>query len=445
MDSLVPVLIIAALIALNGLFVAAEFAIIGAPRLNIERMAARGHRVAGMVRDLLHTPRLQDRYIATAQLGITFASLGLGMYGEHVLAHWIEGFLTDLGAARWVAAHALATVLSITILTYFHIVLGEMVPKSLALSHAEHAVLWVTPPLLWVRTALYPLVIGLNGLGNAILGLFGVQRQATGQEHTFTEEELQLVVQESEQRGFLRPGAGDLLKDLFDFGDRTAREVMTPRVRVVGVPLGMAEPDLRSLVQAASHTRYPVYEENLDRIIGVIHIKDILKRLIEGGRLEPQHARPASFLPEDASLDGVLAVMRRERNQLVVLMDEFGGTAGIVTIEDLFEEVVGEVEEEAPGAVPTRPGPIRQGPDGSLQVDGAVRLDELGDHLGHTLEHPEVDTVSGLVLLLLGEPPQPGDAVLYQGLRFQVTAVEGRGVRECAVTAPAPQQGPAAD
>jgi CBS domain containing-hemolysin-like protein len=414
------------LILLNGLFVAAEFAIAGAPRAAIMSRAAQGHRVARLVRDILDDPRRQDQYIATAQLGITFASLGLGMYGEHALAEWLAAWLDRLGASRWIAAHGLASGLTVVTLTYFHIVIGEMVPKSLALQRAERTALWITPPVLWVKTALYPLVIGLNGLGNAILKLMGIDRQTASHQHYYSAEELQFIVRESQEAGLLRSETGQVLRELLEFGDLTAGQAMVPRVTITGIPLGATAAEVAEILRAARHTRYPVYDGDLDHIGGIIHIKDVLRLLRDGGSIQPEEIRPVPYVPETATLDIVLAAMRQARTQMAIVLDEYGGTAGLVTVEDLFEEVVGEIDEDAAG----QPAMYRDRA-GRLHVAGTVRLQELGERLGFALGHGEVETVSGLVLLLLARPPRVGDAVMYRGVRFEVTAVEGLGVKEC--------------
>ncbi len=327
-------LIITALILLNGIFVAAEFAIVGAPRASIDARAARGNRLAKAVQVVLRDPTKQDRYIATAQLGITVASLGLGMYGEHVLADWIYQQIAGAGAPAWLVSHGLASVIAIAILTYFHIVVGEMIPKSLALQQAETMALWITPPMLWIKTLVFPLVVGLNEIGNALLRLFGINRQAQNVEQYYTPEELQLVVQESEERGAIRAESGQMLQVLFDFANLTAAEVMVPRVRITGLPLGSTPDRIRELLGRTPHTRYPVVEHDLDHIVGMIHIKDLLRLLLRNEPIGQPHARPLPLVPETAPLDSVLATMRRERTQMVVVLDEHGGTAGIVTLED---------------------------------------------------------------------------------------------------------------
>ncbi|KAB2887756.1 MAG: HlyC/CorC family transporter [Desulfobulbaceae bacterium] len=428
MDSLIPILIILALIFLNGLFVAAEFAIVGVPRTKMERLVAEGHVTARLVLRVLHDPRRQDRFIATAQLGITGASLGLGMYGEHVLAQWFAQAFESYGASRWLATHGAASVMAVSILTYFHIVLGEMVPKSLALLSAERTALWITPPILWIQILFYPLVIGLNAVGNGILRLMGVQREFSAT-HFHSPAELEYLVQESEAGGLLRAETGKVLRELFEFGELTAGEIMVPRVRVIGLPLDASAEQIAAVVRDSRNTLYPVYDGDLDHIVGVIHVKDILRLALLGKTLKENGIRSVPYVPETAELDTVLATMRLSRVQMVVVMDEHGGTAGIIALEDIFEEVIGDIEEGSTG----QPD-IGHDNEGRLLIAGTVRLDEAGEALGVTLEHEEVDTVSGLVLMLLERPPVVGDIVTYDRVRFEVVSVEGHGVGVCLVT-----------
>jgi CBS domain containing-hemolysin-like protein len=428
-DSLLAIAIITVLIVLNGLFVAAEFAIVGAPRAAIDHRAAQGQRVARAVGAILHDPRRQDRFIATAQLGITLASLGLGMYGEHVLAEWLAAGLTSLGEWRWLASHGLASALSVAILTYFHIVIGEMIPKSLALQAAERTVLWISTPMIWIGVAFSPLVIVLNGVGNGLLRLLGVDRRTQSTDRYYTPEELQLLVEESEAGGVLRAEAGRMLLELFEFGDLTAGQVMVPRVRVSGIPVDASPGEVRSIVRRSHHTRYPVYQGDLDHVGGMVHIKDVLRGLLANESVWAQRLRPLPVVPDTAPLDKVLSTMRRERTQMLIVIDEHGGTAGIVTLDDLFEEVVGPIDEG-----PTDAPAFQIDADGRLRVRGTVRLDELGQRFDLELEHEEVDSVSGLVLALLGRPPRVGDTVQYGRVRIDVTAVKGHGVEQAAVT-----------
>ncbi len=428
-------LIIAGLILLNGIFVAAEFAIVGAPRSAIDARVARGNRLARLVQAVLRDPQSQDRYIATAQLGITVASLGLGMYGEHVLADGIFALLGRAGAPAWLLSHSIASVTAIAILTYFHIVIGEMVPKSLALAQAERMALWITPPILWIKTLVFPLIVALNGTGNAVLKLVGVNRRAQNAEQYYTPEELQMIVQESEELGAIRADSGQMLQELFEFGDLTAGEAMVPRVRITGVPVGSTPDKIRKILAKSPHTRYPIIEHDLDHIVGMIHIKDLLRLLLRRETVGPGHARPLPLVPETAPLDTVLATMRRERSQMAVVIDEHGGTSGVVTLQDLFEEVIGEIAEAGAG---TRQ--LYRDDKGRLRVPGTMRIDELGQQFDLELEHEDVDSVSGLVLTLLGRPPRVGDTVKYDRLVIQVTALAGHGVAECAVTLTEPEE-----
>jgi len=428
MDILVPIAIIMFLVVANGLFVAAEFAIVGAPRTSVEHQAAQGSRLAQRVLRVLEDPILQDRYIATTQIGISVASLGLGMYGEHWLAEQIQPWFVRFETVGWIAAHTVASVVAVAILTYLHIVIGEMVPKALALQRADRTALYVSPVIRGLQHAILPLVVALNGIGNRLLRLAGIERRELERERYHTAEELQFIVRESQEGGLLRGESGQILRDLFAFGDRTAGEVMVPRVLLAGIPVG-AEPDeLRAIVKAHAHTRYPVYSGDLDNIIGSLHIKEILRHLISNQPVAARDARALPYVPGPAQLDEVLAAMRRYRAQMAVVMDQHGGTAGLVTIEDLFEEVVGDIEEGR-----TR-GPVVREAEGRVRVKGTVRLDEAGNALGRSLDREKVTTISGLVLALLGRPAVAGDVVFWNSVRIEVVSIAGRGVGEAVLS-----------
>ena len=416
--------VILVLVLANGLFVAAEFAIVGANRTSIDHQASQGHRLAQRVAQVLEDPRRQDRYIATTQIGITVASVGLGMYGEHVLAELIVPWLEPLDLNRWIAAHALASGIAVAILTYLHIVLGEMVPKALALQSADTTVLYVSPVIEALELAIKPLVVALNASGNALLRLVGIHRQEVEAERYHTPAELEFIVKESHEGGMLRGETGRILRDLFEFGDLTAGDAMVPRVRLVGIPVGTEIDELRQLVRTNPHTRYPVYDGDFDHIVGSVHIKALLRHFIAGRPVTARDARPVPHVPMATSIDDVVAAMRRHRAQMAVVMDEYGGTAGLVTIEDLFEEVVGEIEEGRERA------PIVRDGDGHLIVRGTVRLKDAGRALGVTLEHPDARSVSGLVLEELGRPAAVGDVVLWNGVRVEVRTVAGLGVAD---------------
>ncbi len=416
------ILLCFAFVALNGLFVAAEFALIGAPRVTIEHQAALGDRLAERLRGLLASPRRQDRYIATAQLGITLASLGLGMYGEHELAARLEPLI---GPVPIIGEAALASILAITGLTLVHVLFGEIVPKSLALQRTEGLARFAYWPMRTALILFYPFVWISSESAGVCLRLLGIRRRERGPEDSYTPEELQLIVEESERGGALRVGAGRLLRELFEFGDLTAGQVMVPRVRVVGIPAGASPAEVRQLLRGHRHTRYPIFQGDLDHIVGMLHVKDLLRRLVHDEPVSVADVRSMPIVPETAPLDDVLATMQRAHAHMAIVIDEHGGTAGVVSLEDLFEEVVGDIDEgmpESPSLVPLA--------DGSVRAAGTLRLDELGQHFNLTIEHDEVDSVSGLVLAQLDRPPGVGDVVQYGRLRLEVLATSGHGVRE---------------
>jgi CBS domain containing-hemolysin-like protein len=427
-----PITIILLLVVANALFVAAEFAIVAAPRATVEHSATQGSRLAARVLRILENPRKQDRYIATTQVGISAASLGLGMYGEHWLAERISAVLEPLGTMRWLAAHTAGGIVAVGILTYIHIVIGEMVPKALALSSAHRTALYASPIVEVVQKIVLPLVVPLNALANGLLRLFGIRRRENEGERYHTAEELQYIVQESQEGGLLRGEAGNILRDLFEFGDRTAGEAMVPRVLLTGIPVGCEPDELRAIVRSQAHTRYPVYIGDLDHIIGSLHIKEVLRHLISNQPVTARDARELPYVPGPTTVDQVLAAMRRYRAQMAVVMDQHGGTAGLVTMEDLFEEVIGDIEEGRGRAAIVREG------EGRIRVRGTVRLDEVGKTIGRPLEDEQVTTISGLVLRLLGRPARQGDVVVWNDVRVEVVSVIGRGVGEAVLTRTTP-------
>jgi len=426
MDSVVVVLWALLMVGLNAVFVAAEFAPIAAPRAAVDALANDGHRLARLLQPVLHDAGHMDRYIATVQLGITLATVGLGMYGEHQLAAATQRlFGGSVGSGE---AHALASAVVLVGMTYVHVVVGEMVPKSVALARPVKVALWLAPVISAFRILFFPLVYLTERTSGVTLRLLGIDRDAAHVSRYYTSEDLHDVVDASEEVGALSPESSQVLRDLLEFPERTAGEVMVPRVAMIGIPIGAAPGQVADILRRSRHTRHPVYDGDLDHIVGGIHIKKLYRdHLLAGSAVTRSSARPMPFVPEAARLDNVLDVMREHGVHMAIVMDEHGGTAGMITVEDLFEEVVGEIDEG--GGIP----PILDQPDGSVIVAGTVRLDELGEHVELELEHEDADTVSGLVLTLLGRPARVGDRVEFGSLQFTVRAVANRGVRRCEV------------
>lgn len=414
--------VILGLVALNGLFVMAEFALVAARRSWVEMLRARGHPLAGA---LAHAQAQLDAYLAATQLGITMASLALGWVGEPALARLFESLLAGL-PAPWasVGAHSLALTLAFLVITALHIVFGELTPKSLALQRTELAAMIAVYPTRLVLTLFYPFILLLNGIGNATLRLLGLT-VAPGRELVMSVEELKMLVATVEEAGVLEPAEEAIVSEGLEFADLQVRHVMTPRVDIVAVPATTTAVGAIRVCVESGHTRLPVYESDLDRIMGIAHLRDLCRVVVvEGAPDRPVSAiaRPPLVVPESAHLDAVLSAMKRQRTQIAIVADEFGGTAGLVTLEDLIEELVGEVwdEFEPPQAL------IEVLPDGSALVDALATVDDVVDALNVHLPAPKQMTLSRLILTRLRRLPQVGDVMTLDGHRLEVVSVRGR-------------------
>lgn len=426
--------VILLLVLVNGLFVAAEFAIIGVRPSRMEQLANEGNKVAARVLAILNSHVKQDRYIATAQVGITVVSLGLGMYSEPQIAYFIEPLLGRFLGTELV--HTVGFVLALSFVTYLHVVVGEMVPKTIALTSAERAVLWLARPMQIAQLILSPFVLGLNAIGNGLLRLLGVP-PAEGHARLHSPEELGLIVSESAEGGLLNEDEEEMILNIFDFGDRQVGQVMTPRRKVQAIPSDMPVDEVMRFVASSSNSRFPVYEGDLDHVVGILHLKDLLYHRLRGeGPFDlRQILRPGPAVPEQLPVETLLAAFKRQRLHMAIVVDEFGGMAGIVTLEDLIEEIVGEVRDE----FDVEREPFTRVEPGHIEVAGNYLLDDLSDHvyLGDEDSLPDVETVGGLIVSGLGRPPQLGDELLYDGdVRFTVLDVDGLAVARARVIYP---------
>lgn len=441
---MIPILIILFLIAVNGLFVAAEFAIAAAPRARVAQMAESGSAAAQRVLNILRQPELLNRYVSTAQVGITIASLGLGMYGEHVLADWLIGPLEAWGIGV-AGAHTIASILAVALLTYFHVVLGEMVPKSLALQAADQAAIRLADVMAIADRLFRPLTIVLNRIGNSLLRLFGFTTDANTR--VVSSAELEYIVEESTEGGLLDPTEQVYLENVLDFSERTIGQVMTPRPRMAALPVDATLPMIMAMLREEQHSRYPVYEADRDHIVGILHVKDLARYLQRHGVGAEQRfalrtlTRPVIFVPETLSLEQMLERFRHEHIQVAVAVDEFGGTAGLVTLEDLVEEIIGEIQDEFDVEIP----PFSEIGPRTLRVRGDLLLDELNQHFALKLNSPEVDTVGGLIMTELGHLAQPDESVTYDNVRFTVESMAGLAVNTAILTLPEPPAAPEAN
>lgn len=439
MDVIIPIGVISLLILFNGIFVAAEFALIAAPPTRLIQSAEGGSHLAEQVLAVLSDTNRQNRYLATAQIGITVVSLGLGMYGEHILAEWLFQALEKYTALAEQLAHTIAIFLAVVLLTYLHVVLGEMVAKSLALQYSESTALRLILPMTIIQRIFNPVISLLNGLGNVITRLIGVP-PAEQISRLFSPDELEIIVEESYEGGLIESSQQLFIENIFDLRYRTVGQVMTPRTRIVGISVEQSEEEVLQTICEMAHSRYPIYEGDLEQIIGLLHIKDLSRH-----RLHPEEdfdlrafaqRRPVSFVPISLPLSQMLVRFRTEQISLAVIVDEFGGTAGIVTLEDLIEEVIGEIQDE----FDMEDLPFEQLDPRQLRVKGSLLLAELNQHFDLKLEYPDIYTVGGLIMSALGSIPEVGDEAEVDGLVFTVEAVDGRAVETARVFLPETEQ-----
>jgi CBS domain containing-hemolysin-like protein len=411
------------LVALNGYFVAVEFAVVAARRTRLDRLVADGHTTARVAIKLVDNP---DRVIAASQLGITIASLALGWIGEATVAAIIEPPLEALlGGWSEAAAHTIGVAAAFALVTFTHIVLGEQVPKTIAIRYAERAALFVSRPMDWFIRIFRPLIAFLDGATTAVLRLMRMEPIA-GHRTVYTLDELRLLVRQSQESGAIEAQQEALLQKVFQFGDRQVHEAMIPRPDVVGVEAQATVRDLLELFSEASHARFPVYKDDLDDIVGILAIKDVLRALAEDpAQIEApvgSLVRPAHFVPETVAVADLLANMRASHNQMAVVIDEYGGTAGIVTLEELVEEIVGRLSDE----LVAEEDPVVEVDERTVEVDAQLRVDEVNDRLNLILPEGEnYETVAGFVLCRLQRVPVVGEAFQYRNLEIKVTQMKG--------------------
>lgn len=409
------------LVGANGFFVAAEFSLVSVRRSRIAQLVQEGKRSAKVVDRILL--RL-DTAIAATQLGITMASLGLGWIGEATVAGILEpvfGFLPGMLPA--LSAHTVSVAIAFLIITGLHIVFGELAPKSLALERTEATVLTVARPLEVFETVFKPFIFALNSAGNLVVRLFGL-RPASGHELVHSVEELEILIETSREAGAIEEENADLLGRAFDFSDKKAYQVMTPRTAIVALPEGASLAEVKQIAAGVSFSRFPIYQGDLDHITGVLHLRDLIFRTdLTDADTFSGLVRPVMMEPDTLRLEALLVRMRAERQQMAVLIDEFGGTAGIVSYTDIVEELVGEIRDE----YDKRGENIEVIPGGAL-VEGQTPLEVLNERFGLSLSSKEFDTVGGFILGELGRVAEVGDRVGFGKGRLEVVDVEGNRV-----------------
>ena len=421
------------LVLANAFFVAAEFALVGARRTRLDEMAQAGDGKAALARRAV---RSLDRYISATQLGITLASLGLGWIGKPALAGLLDGLFAFLPAtaAVW-TTHAVAAATAFAIITALHIVLGELVPKSLALLYPEDISRWVAGPLIGFGWLMAGPISLLNGAANFLLRLMKVQPRGD-HERLHSPEEIRMLVEQSQVGGSMEDQDARLLEGVFEFSEKTAEEVMTPRTQIVALAADLPVTAAADVIAGAGRSRYPVTVSGLDEIVGVALAKDVLRALrTDPGATVGSIRREPLFVPGTREVEDVLTDMKRLKTHLAVVLDEYGGTAGLVTMEDLLEEIVGPIYDEH-----DRPEAAPAAGEGAPTLDGAMTLSEFNAAWGTDLDDRDYTTLGGFLFGELGRLPRVGDRVVVAMRTFEIVSMEGRRVKEVRMTTEARQE-----
>ena len=417
-------LAVAVLILLNGYFVAAEYSLVTARRTRIQELAQQGSRSARAVLRIVGNP---PRFIAAMQLGVTGTSLAIGALGEQALAEVFDP----------IVAGVIAFALAFLIITFLHVVVGELVPKGLALGHAERVALAVSTPVRGFFVLFRPLIWVLQRSSEVILRAIGLTPPG-GEMEVYSEAELKMLLSRSTEEGELERQEQEMLYKVFDFADKEVSAVMVPRPEVVALSVELPPEEALAAVIESPYTRYPVYRGSLDDVVGVLHVRDLFSALVDrgiAGVVVEQLLRPAHIVPETKDLAALLTEFRRTNQHLAIVVDEYGELEGIVTLEDLLEEIVGEIEDEFD--LPDES--IERLEDGRLRVHGTFPIDDFNEQFGLSLPVEDYHTLGGFVFGMLGRAPEPGDEVEHEGVLFKVLEVEGSRIERLEVELP-PQE-----
>ncbi len=416
------------LLLLNGFFVAAEFSLVRSRRTRLEAMFRSGDRLAGIA---LHATSNLSRVLSASQLGITVASLALGWAAEGILGHALAGWLTHLPVGVEESFRlSVAAFIALSVATFMHVVFGELAPRAAALNHPEEFARYLAPPLLGFAWLTAPFTWVLNRAAEGVLKL---ARQPVGlvEESVHSPAELRMLVEQSEEGGAIEPGDAELIEGVFEFSEKNAREVMTPRTDVVAIPLEATLDEALGIVDESNFSRYPVFDGSIDNIVGLVLAKDLLHVL----RKTPPEFTLASIVrrvhvvPGSREVEEVLADFKRLKEHMAVVLDEFGGTAGIVTMEDLLEEIVGEILDEYDDSEV----PVPAGATGVAIIPGVTHVADVNEAYGLSIPDEDYTTIGGYVFGALGRLPVVGDRVSVSGATFTVQAMDGRRIDRLAM------------
>lgn len=415
--------VIAFLLFSNGFFVASEFAMVKVRKTRIEQLVNEGNFNAKIAMEALKD---LDKFIAAVQLGVTISSIGLGWVGEGTLARIIEPMFVFLpGISKTVATHTLSASIAFALITFFHVVIGELIPKSIALEYTEKTALLVARPMQVLTFIFNPFIWLLNGFGNLVLKMLNIPHSHKGS-LVHSTEELDMLVNASYDGGVLNETEKDMLHNVFKFSDLTAKQVMIPRTDMVCIPIDMPMEELYKLAAENQYTRYPVYEEDIDHITGLVHVKDLYSLSIKDETCPIEKIQRSILLvPETMTMDNLVLEFKKRKGQMAIVVDEFGGTSGLITLEDVLEEIFGEVQDEFDEE---EENDIKEIAPNTYIANSIMRLDEFAEFFNideNEIDDEDIDTIGGLVLKILGRLAEVNDTVKFNNFTFIVKELDG--------------------
>ncbi|MCP4167078.1 MAG: HlyC/CorC family transporter [Chloroflexi bacterium] len=424
MGWLVFLAILAILILINALFVAAEFATASSRRSRLANMVAEGNSVAGRVLHILESPERLDNYIATCQLGITASSLILGFYGQSTLSGLLRPYMDDVFGAGNLVAQSISAAVILLLLTVLQVLLGELVPKNIGIRYPEKLAQFTFLPIRWSMLLMRPFIIIFNGSARLILRLFG--HKATSEHaHVHASDEILLLVEESGAGGIIDFEERVMLENALQLRERVVRQVMVPRTKMFAASVEQPCDELFKLLAESSYSRLPLYEEDVDSTVGVVHLKDLLKASWSSIPCSDfrKVMKPAYYIPEALPIAQAFRQMQRSGQHLAIIIDEYGGTAGMLTLEDMIEEVFGDIQDEFDREVPH----IRE-EEGRILIDGDTDIDEINARFNFTLPENSATTLGGLIVSELGYIPTVGEIVVLDGVQVRIERMEGNWI-----------------
>ncbi|MCQ2957363.1 MAG: hemolysin family protein [Candidatus Gastranaerophilales bacterium] len=400
----------------NGFFVASEFALVRVRHTRLTQLANEGNKNAKIA---LEAVGELDKYIAATQLGITISSIGLGWLGEATLVKIILPIFDFIPwiDAKLATAHSISIAIAFSAITLLHVVIGELTPKSIALEYTEKTALFVARPMQVAANIFKPFIWILNGCGNAILKMLNIKQS---QDHAHSTEELNMLIDESCSDGVINETEKDIIQNVFKFSDLTAKQVMVPKTDMTCIPNDISLDELKKITCESQYTRYPVYEEDMDNILGIIHIKDIYAASLKGEFDIEKILRKPMMVPETVSIDKLMRDFKEQQNQMAIVIDEFGGTSGLITLEDVLEEIFGEIQDEFDS---DEEEDLIKISDTCYDINAMMRIDEVSEVLNVNIEDEDVDTIGGFVVKLLGRLAEKNDIVVYENLEFIVKEI----------------------